>query len=133
MKMKHFFLTALFCISTLAQLSAIDSQGLHNKRGVTVSNQEKDIAEAIQHLGKALALARSIKDPEVRNAVSGPIDFSLDVLEKLFFAKQYPKVLDEATILYENIDEILSECTDEKLKDEIIDNITAMMEALERQ
>ena len=133
MKMKQFFLTALFCISTLAQLSAIDSQGLHNRRGVTVGNQEKSIGEAIKCLGRALALSRSIKDAEVRDAVSAQLDFSLDVLEKEFFAKHYEEAIEEASALYENIDEILSECTEAKIKDEILGCISNMMQALEGQ
>ena len=101
-------LTILFLL-----VSGFSLNQLHAAEG------DRNIPKIFECLDKAYNAAQSINDPEQKSAVCNFLQFYQKQLKDDYTAKDYKKLKEDAVFLYENLDEILAECSDSLAKDRI--------------
>jgi hypothetical protein len=121
----------LMCTSSLMKIGAaqnVNAQCLDGKCYIN-ANSEK-ILKAVEHLNNAIQLVFTIENKEVQNAVFCQFKPCIDCLKKGYFSNNYDKVVQSATILHENLDEILSDCQEMQIREGITSCVNDMMDAL---
>lgn len=90
-------------------------------------NKDVVLLQAVDHLNQAIELSFTIKDSNIRESIYNHLKPCLDCLKQEYFSKNYSKVTNAATTLYENLDEILADCQDRQLNEKIMSYINNMM------
>lgn len=131
--MKIYYFTFLLAIS-LTQLSANENAcSAYSSENYTISNQDENILEAVGHLERARHLSQSIADEEIRYAVSSHLKNCINCLKREQPSRGYDDIEETTLLLYENLGEILSDCQELQIRDEITSCVNDMMRAIERE
>lgn len=85
------------------------------------SSMEEKYSVAVKSLDSAYVLSQDIKNECSRFTVSSEIDVCRSDVKKYFLSKNYQAMTGRIASLYENIDEILSECDQDDIVREITD------------
>jgi len=130
----------IFCWISFSIMCALSSKGLMaNENNLMESTNGKfnlsfekvKILNAINHLDKACLLSQSIEDRNIRDSVSNQLKACSRCLRREFLSKNYANVLEAATVLYENIEEILADCQNFEIRHKITSYVIEMMDNLE--
>ena len=96
-----------------------------------VSDEIGPVFKALNCLEKAIDLTKSIKDPDERKMVLDVLKSAMKGIKKAILKNDYETVSEIALCLHENIYEILSECSDVELCNEISSCICKMFDQLD--
>jgi hypothetical protein len=130
--MIYYIGVALICALNFTKLSANENfctHSLHSAEQVDVSN-DQNILDALSHLEKANKLAQSIKDEDLRLGISQKLKACQECLKNGFITKNYEEVPEVAVTLHENLGEILGDCSDVQIRNEIALCINSMIKDL---
>ena len=111
--MRHIYLLVICLFSSIQGYA-------HN-----ITDNERN--DAINCLNKACILAQNIKNEDVRSSALT----ELEACKKCFQedqSKNFAHTNEKVTTLYENLDEILAECTQENLRKQIASCVGEMVE-----
>lgn len=99
--------------------------------GKCVLTQEKTSAyKALDCLNKAINLAKKIKDKDEKETVLNFLKSDMSKIQMAIMTNDYKTISETALCLYENADEILAECSDSELRQEISSCICNMCREL---
>lgn len=99
--------------------------------GYALEDSNSSMSLAIYHLNKACLLSKTIRDAEIRETIFNQLNSCFNCLKTQFASKNYEKAKEVSLTLYENLGEILEECPDANLREDIIFCVNDMMNAFE--
>jgi hypothetical protein len=84
-----------------------------------IGEGDEKVLKTIENLDKAVQKTTKIQDAELREAISNHLMSCSRCLKQEFFYKNEENIEKAITTLYENLDEILSDCDDIQVREEI--------------
>jgi hypothetical protein len=123
---------SLMCVLGATEINCSESAPTPCQNGqCNMSKQDENILKAINHLDKACILSQSIQDKEVQEAVANQLRACQNCLKRDYLSKNYDNVIEASTALHENLDEILSDCEDNLVRENITHCVNNMMNSIE--
>lgn len=130
--MKKFCWISLSIMCVLSSTITANEIKVNQINEYKMSDQDRNVLEAINHLDKACLLAQSIEDVDTQESIVSQLRKCMKCLKREYFSKNYDNIMETSSTLYENLGEILADCQDIQLREDITCCVDDMMNALDR-
>lgn len=107
------------CILAFTNICANTNDSFHPLKIRDNMSENKAVLKAIYHLDMACNLAQRIEINDIKLTVLEELNSCKECLQNKIVSKNFEPEVKKFTILYENIDEILADCSNDDLRVDI--------------
>lgn len=132
--MRHICLAFIFLLSLgkgFAENNAEKDCSSHDQKCRVSHMWSENIHNAIQHAESAIKLTQAIENEDIRNAAFNELEDCIKCMKWGLLVNDIKEMCEKTECLYENMDEILAECRNEKVKIEICSQLQICLEQLQ--
>ena len=130
MKYHPFAILLTIAFPVIAKESFYCSSDTH--QCVVVDEKKEHILKASNHIENSIELSKKIADEENRLAISARLESCKKSLEADLLFNDYSAAFDKVEGLYENLGEIISDCSEQGLMDEISAHVCGAMDEMRK-